>query len=255
MDGSVARFYNSTIGKKVVMAVTGLVLVLFVLGHMAGNLKMFAGYDVSGVHAMDAYAEMLRSIGADILGKENFLWIARAVLLLCVVLHFASAFQLAKLNRAARPVGYKIERYRSSNAASRTMLYGGVLVLIFIVFHILHFTTGTLHFDGFQHGKVYSNVHSGFQVWPVALFYIVTMAALGAHLFHGIWSLCQTLGVDTPKWNLGIRRAALVISVGVFLGFSAVPLSVVFGVLPQPRNVVSIQQVGELPPTATPAVK
>lgn len=219
------------------MAVSGLVMVGFVVGHMVGNLKAFAGIDpVTQRYKLDEYAVYLREIGAGMLGDEVFLWIVRAVLLLSLVLHVVSGISLARLNRRARPVGYLNPDYRASNAASRTMLYGGVFLLVFIVFHILHFTTGHLHHNGFVHGQVQANVVLGFQDSLIAAVYVVAMALLALHLYHGVWSMFQTLGVDSPRWNGGIRLAAKVIAVVLFVGFSAVPVAGVLGKLPAPAG-------------------
>ena len=157
--GIIREFYRSTVGKKIAMAVSGLVLVLFVVGHMSGNLKIFAGVDPStGDYKIDDYGVFLRTIGAEMFGKEGVLWLVRIVLLGCVVIHAWSGIQLARLNRRAKPQGYEVVSYRSANAASRTMLYGGLFLIVFITFHILHFTTGTVHFSGFVHGQVYAKV-------------------------------------------------------------------------------------------------
>jgi succinate dehydrogenase / fumarate reductase cytochrome b subunit len=234
-------FYGSTIGKKVSMALSGLVLVLFVLGHMAGNLKIFAGVDPStGDYKIDDYGRFLRAMGAEMLGHSGVLWIVRVVLLGCLVIHAVSGIQLARLNRRAKPVGYKNPNYRSANAASRTMLYGGLFLLVFVVFHILHFTTGQLHFSGFVEGQVYANVFSGFQNVFTAGFYVVAMGLLAAHLYHGTWSMFQTLGVDTPRWNKGIRMAAKVVALVLFVGFSAVPVAIAVGALPAPVETSNV---------------
>jgi succinate dehydrogenase / fumarate reductase cytochrome b subunit len=233
--GLVREFYASTIGKKVAMATTGLVLVLFVLGHMAGNLKIFAGIDPStGHYKIDDYGVFLRSFGAEMLGHEGFLWIARVVLLGAVLIHALSGIQLARLNRVAKPVGQAVKSYRSANAASLTMLYGGLFLIVFIVFHILHFTTGSLPFTPFEEGKVYSNVWLAFQSYGTAGFYVVSMALLALHLYHGTWSMFQTLGIDTPRWNKGIRTIAKMVSFAIFLGFSAVPIAIAIGLLKGP---------------------
>lgn len=228
-------FISTTVGKKIIMAATGLVLLLFVAGHMAGNLKMFAGIDAaSGKYKLDLYAELLRSIGADFIGHETFLWGVRAVLLLCLVLHVSAALQLAALNARAKPINPQRQWYGASNPASRTMLYGGLFLLCFIVFHILHFTTGHLHFRGFVHGAVYHNVFQGFQSAAVAAFYVLAMACLALHLYHGTWSLFQTLGIDSPAWNGGLRTIAKVLAVLLFVGFSAVPVAASLDLLPSP---------------------
>lgn len=233
--GLIRDFYGSTVGKKVAMAVSGLVLVLFVIGHMAGNLKIFAGIDPStGDYKIDDYGVFLRTMGAEMFGKEGVLWIVRIGLLAAVVIHALSGIALARLNRRAKPQGYQVRSYRSANAASLTMLYGGLFLVVFITFHILHFTTGTLHFSGFVHGQVYANVYSAFQNFVTAGFYVVAMALLGLHLYHGTWSMFQTLGVDAPRWNNGIRAAAKVVAVAMFLGFSSVPVGIAIGALPAP---------------------
>jgi succinate dehydrogenase / fumarate reductase cytochrome b subunit len=243
--GLIRNFYASTIGKKVAMAVSGLVLVLFVLGHMAGNLKIFAGIDpATGDYKIDDYGRFLRSMGSEMLGHSGVLWIVRVVLLACVLIHAISGIQLARLNRAAKPVGYKTKSYRSANAASLTMIYGGLFLVVFIVFHILHFTTGNLHFAGFVEGEVYANVWSAFQNFLVAGFYVVSMGLLGLHLYHGTWSMFQTLGVDTPRWNQGLRTMAKFIAVALFIGFSAVPVGIAAGLLPAPavQNTAPISE-------------
>lgn len=231
----IKTFYGSTIGKKITMALSGLVLVLFVLGHMAGNLKIFAGIDPStGDYKIDDYGRFLRSMGAEMMGHEGLLWVVRLVLLACLVTHAVSGIQLARLNRRAKPEGYKVASYRSANAASRTMIYGGLFLLVFVTYHILHFTTGTVHFDGFVEGEVYANVFAAFRHWGIAAFYVVSMGLLAAHLYHGTWSMFQTLGVDTPKWNTGFRTVAKIVAIALFLGFSSVPVSIAAGILPAP---------------------
>jgi len=228
-------FYISTVGKKITMAISGLVLVLFVVGHMAGNLKIFAGIDSStGDYKIDDYGRFLRSMGSEMLGHSGVLWIVRVVLLGCLVAHAVSGIQLARLNRRAKPEGYKVSVFRSANAASRTMLYGGLFLLVFIVFHILHLTTGTVHTRGFVEGEVYANVYNAFTAPTLVAFYVVAMGLLAAHLYHGTWSMFQTLGVDTPQWNKGIRATAKVISIAMFVGFCSVPLAIVTGVLTPP---------------------
>ena len=235
MSSKVLQFYSTTVGKKIVMALSGLALVGFVIAHMLGNLKIFFGKNLlTGKYKFDEYAEFLREMGEHLVGHGNLLWIARAILLVCVVLHMMSGIQLARLNARAKPVKTTNPNYRSSNAASRTMLYGGLFLILFIVYHILHFTTGTVHYRGFVEGAVYSNVVLGFQSVPVASFYIFAMACLALHLYHGTWSMFQTLGVDSPVWNNSIRLAAKIVAFIVFLGFCSLPISVLLGVLAPP---------------------
>ena len=232
---STCSFYRSTIGKKVAMAISGLVLVAFVLGHMAGNLKYFFGMDsVTGVYYIDHYAQLLREIGQDFLGHSNFLWLTRIVLLACLVIHVVSAIALNRLNRSAKDVKYMKNSYGSSTAASRTMVYGGLFLLAFIVFHILHLTTGHLHAHGFSEGMVYQNIYNAFVNLPLAGLYVLAMAFLMAHLYHGAWSMFQTLGVDSPHWNNGLRTFAKVVAILLFVGFSAVPVATALKLMPAP---------------------
>jgi succinate dehydrogenase / fumarate reductase, cytochrome b subunit len=237
----IAEFYSTTIGKKVVMAVTGALLLGFVVMHMLGNLKAFAGIDpATGMYKFDDYAHFLREIGADLAGKMTLLWIARAVLLVAFVLHIVSAIQLARINRLAKPVGTRNQAYSSANAASRSMLFGGLFVLFFVVYHLLHFTFGITHFNGFMDGRVYSNVVLGFQSPLVVLFYLASMCLLSLHLYHGTWSMFQTLGVDSPQWNGPVRAMAKAIAVILFIGFSSVPVAVLTGILQPPTRVAAL---------------
>ncbi len=220
---------STTVGKKIVMAVTGIVLVGFVVGHMLGNLKIFAGAH-DGVYALDHYAEGLRQFGDPILMRGQFLWIARAVLLLAVVLHIWSAISLKIRSNAARPVGYKKVEHEASTLASRTMIWGGILLLVFIVFHLLHLTTGTVTpgFE-FEHGQVQANMTHGLSVGWVAAFYIVAMIALGMHLYHGVWSMLQTLGVAHPRYDSWRKRLAVAVAILVAVGNIAIVVAVLSG--------------------------
>jgi succinate dehydrogenase / fumarate reductase cytochrome b subunit len=211
--------WDSTIGKKVVMAVTGIIGVGFVLGHMIGNLQVFQG------------AERLNAYGALLHGPLNeLLWAVRVVLIASVVLHVIAAYQLTQRDRAARPVGYARKEPQVSTFASRTIRIGGVILLGFIVFHIMHFTTGTVRPTGtFEPGNVYGNVVGSFRIWWVTLFYVVAMAALGLHLYHGVWSSSRTLGVARPSPRPLRRPVALVLALLIAGGFALVPLVVFFG--------------------------
>jgi succinate dehydrogenase / fumarate reductase cytochrome b subunit len=223
------------------MASSGLVLVLFVLGHMVGNLKLFMGIDpATGDYKIDDYGRFLRAMGSEMLGHEGALWLVRVVLLGCIVIHAASGIQLALLNKRAKPQGYAQSAYRSANAASRTMVYGGSFLVLFIIFHILHFTTGQLHFHGFVEGQIYANVFSAFQDKVLVTVYVVSMLLLALHLYHGTWSMFQTLGVDAPRWNKGLKLVAKIVAVALFIGFSAVPVSIALGKLPVPVETAHI---------------
>lgn len=244
MRVSVIEFYRSSIGKKIVMALTGLLLVGFLVGHMVGNLKAFGGVDpLTGMHKLDAYALFLREIGEKMLGHGGFLWLSRIVLLGAVLLHITAAVQLAAMNRRARGRSYETQRFSSATLASRGMLVGGVVLLVFIIFHILHFTTGTLHFRGFVEGNVFENVVRGFQSFPVLVFYLIALGAVALHVYHGGWSLLQTLGLDSPYLNSSVRRGVRVLAVLLFVGFSSVPLGVATGVLSLSRLSLTDQSL------------
>src|SRR5678815_704078 len=209
-------FWGSAVGKKIVMAVTGAIGVGYLIGHVAGNLLVFLGPP-----EIDAYAAFLKS-------KPGLLWATRTILLLAVILHIIAAFQLARLSQKSRPIGYKRWRAVGSDFASRTMRWTGPVVGIFIVYHLLHFTTGTVHPD-FHEGRVYHNVTSGFQVWYVSAFYIVAMIALLAHLYHGAWSMFQSVGLNHPKYNRLVRAFTTIITIVVVLGFISIPVAVLLG--------------------------
>jgi succinate dehydrogenase / fumarate reductase cytochrome b subunit len=223
--------YRSSIGKKIVMAVTGFLLVLFVFIHMLGNLKIYAG-PTEGHYKIDVYGEWLREMGYPVLGHEQGLWIFRIGLLVLAVLHVWSALAVWRMSRAARPVDYRKRESVASTWGSRTMRVGGLILLAFIVFHILHFTTGTIDPSGtFRHGEVHANMVAGFEVWWVSLFYIVAMIFLGLHLYHGIWSAFQTLGVANPRHKHWRRSLAVAVAVIVTLGNISIPLAILFGIV------------------------
>lgn len=222
----VLGFWRTVIGKKVVMAVTGVVLVGFVIAHMLGNLKIFAGPD-----EINAYSRFLREVGTPELSYGQLLWFVRIVLLVCVTLHIMAAIQLTRMSRAARPIRYTVKRDIETTFAARMMRWGGVLLAAFIVFHLLHLTGGVVGFapGRFQDLAVYQNVVAAFVVWPVALFYIVAMLALCLHLSHGIWSLLQTLGWSTARNAATLKLLSHAIAIVVFLGFTSVPVAVMAG--------------------------
>jgi succinate dehydrogenase cytochrome b subunit len=213
-----ASFLGSTIGKKVVMALTGVVLVGFVVAHMAGNLQLYLGPEV-----LNAYGHALRELlhGAG-------LWIARAVLLACVGLHVWAATSLTLQSRAARPVGYRQQSWTESTYASRTMRWSGPILLLFILYHLAHFTLGNAH-PQFVEGDVFHNVVTGFHVGPVVFFYVVAMLALGLHLYHGIWSMLQTLGLSHPRYNPVRHGLSTLVTLAVVGGNLSFPLAVYFG--------------------------
>lgn len=220
---SVLRLYRSSLGKKAVMGMTGLALFGFVLLHMAGNLKMY-----QGEAKFDAYAEGLREFGAPILGHGQALWIARLVLLAAVLLHLHAALALTLQNRRARPTEYEVKDTVQATYAARSMRWGGVIVLLFVLYHLAHLTFGWAHPD-FQAGKVYQNVVVAFQVPWVAAFYFAANLALGLHLYHGLWSLFQSLGWNHPKLNPWRRRFAALFAILVTLGNVSFPIAVLMG--------------------------
>lgn len=213
---SVARgFLGSTVGRKMVMAVTGFLLFGFVLAHMAGNLQIYLG-----PHAMNAYGAMLREIlhGAG-------LWVARTGLLAAALLHIWAAWSLTRESQAARPVAYQRLVPDASTYASRTMRWGGVIVLLFVIYHLLHFTTGTLHPD-FIPGDVFHNFVVGFRSVPVSIAYMTATVALGFHLRHGVWSMLRTLGLSHPRHGRMAEAAALGFAFVVTLGNLSFPIAV-----------------------------
>lgn len=216
-------FYRSALGKKYVMAISGIVLFGWVFAHMVGNLKFFLG-----PQALNEYAEWLKAMGHPLLPHMAGLWASRILLLVLVVLHIVAATQLTLMNRAARPVKYsKVERVEA-DYASRTMRWGGVIIALFVVYHLLHLTTGDVHAD-FIAGDVYHNVVVAFSRPLVALVYIVAVTALGFHLYHGLWSMFQSLGWNHPRFNSWRRVFATVFSIVIWAGFLTVPVAILLG--------------------------
>ena len=224
-----ASLYKNTIGKKFIAAITGLILFGFLIGHVAGNLKVFTGSSADGVPHIDEYAHFLRVMGEPILPEMAGLWIARVFLLIALVVHVVVVSQLALQSAEARPVSYVKSTKAAASLPALWMMFSGLLILGFIIFHILHFTLGAVPLGEFQHGYVYNNLAYSFALWPVSIGYIAVMVVLGFHLFHGIWSLFQTLGFDNPDRNRGLRAFALIATVGLVVGFSAVPVSFLLG--------------------------
>lgn len=220
-------FYHSTVGKKIIMAVTGLIGVGFVILHVAGNLQAFAGRE-----KINSYSALLHGPGAELL------WLTRAVLIVAVILHVMMAVQLTQRARAARPVKYREREPQVSTLSSRAMRWGGALLLAFIVFHLLHFTTRQVdpghwaqRVDKSGRYDIYGNIVASFRIWWVSLFYLVAMGALGLHLWHGVWSLGRSLGVAKPSSHPLRRRVAPILAIALWVGFSLVPLAVIAGVI------------------------
>lgn len=217
--------YRSAVGKKAVMAVTGIILFGFILVHMVGNLHLY-----EGPQYMNEYGQFLRQVGAPAIPPHAALWIARAVLLAAVVLHIWAAWQVSRKSREARPVRYEQRPKKHTSYASRTMRWGGVIILLFVIYHLLHFTLGTVHPD-FREGEPYHNVVAGFRIWWVSLFYIVAQAALGLHLYHGVWSLFQSLGWNHPRFNRWRDVFAHTFAWVITVGNISFPIAVLTGLV------------------------
>ena len=239
----VVNLYRSSVGKKILMALSGLVLFGFIVGHMAGNLKVLqgcepaeaadhaAGLSVPGqTCALDTYAEFLRDFGYPAIPHGAFLWGFRLLLLGAIATHAVSAFQLWRRARAARPQGYGKPKDISFTYASRTMRWGGVILLLYVVYHLAHLTTGQAHSD-FIRGGVHHNYIVAFQSPLILAVYFIANAALCLHLFHGLWSATQTLGANHPKYNHLRRPVATLVSLAIFVGFMLPPVLVFAGVV------------------------
>jgi len=214
------RMLNSSIGLKITMALTGVILSGFVLVHMLGNLQVY-----QGAEALDAYGKLLRK-------EPSLLWTFRLVLLSAVGLHIWAFLALTRKNLQARPQAYQARKYKESSFASRSMTITGPLILAFIIYHILHLTTGTVHPD-FQEGAVYHNLVVGLRGLRgiVGVIYVVAMIMLAFHLWHGVWSMFQTLGAPEDRYRSLGRRIATIFTILVTLGFASVPLAVLTGFL------------------------
>jgi succinate dehydrogenase / fumarate reductase cytochrome b subunit len=222
-----SRSTRSTIALKLLMALSGLVFIGFVLLHMYGNLKAFAGHD-----AYNEYAHHLRTLGEPMLPHEGALWIIRVVLLGSLVVHVYAAFTLWRRSRNARTVKYVVKKHTGAIPASRMMRFGGVALLLFLVWHLLNFTVGKVNVSGGATNDPYNLLVDSFDVWWLTLIYLAAMAMLGAHLHHGTWSACQTLGItSTERARTLAKRFAFVLAVIISGGFSLVPIFVLAGVI------------------------
>jgi len=223
------RATRSTIALKLLMAASGIVFILFVLLHMYGNLKAFAGHD-----AYDAYAEHLRTLGTPMLPGSGFLWILRTVLIVSLVVHVWSAAALWKRARRARRVQYQVKRNVASSLSSRTMRWGGLTILLFVIWHLIEFTIGKVNIAGGPKNDPYNLLVDSFagSSWWMTVIYLVAMAALGLHLHHGTFSSLQTLGLtNTAASRQRARIAGWVVAIVIAGGFSLVPLFILFGVI------------------------
>ncbi|MBV9037749.1 MAG: succinate dehydrogenase cytochrome b subunit [Acidobacteriaceae bacterium] len=214
------RFWESTNGKKVIMGATGFILFAFIIGHMLGNLQIYAGAD-----KFNGYGHFLH-------GVPELLWIVRIGLLIAVGLHIWASIGLAARKINARPVGYAKRQNTVSSYASRTMYWSGPILLAFIIYHILHLTAGVVHpGSSFKEGDVYANTVSGFQVPYVSAWYIFSMILLGLHLRHGVWSMFQSLGINHPRHTPILQKAALLFAIIITAGFISIPVSVLLGLV------------------------
>jgi succinate dehydrogenase / fumarate reductase cytochrome b subunit len=212
------RFWQTTVGKKAIMAVTGFMLFGFVVSHLLGNLQIYLPPE-----KINHYSAALKALPA-------LLWSVRITLLIAVGLHIWSSYKLWILQREARPIKYIKKANLNSTYASRTMLWSGPIILAFLIFHLLHFTFGTVHPGGsFDEHNVYNNVVTGFQVWPVSLFYIVAMIMLCYHLYHGLWSMFQSLGFSHPVYTPWLKGLAKIVAILIAVGNISIPVAVLVG--------------------------
>jgi len=220
-------FFTSDVGMKWMMALTGIGLLGYILVHMIGNLKIFIGPE-----DLDHYAESLRTLLYPIFPKEGVLWLFRIGLSAMAIIHIWSATVLALRNRKARgSIRYEKKReYAAANYASRTMLWGGVLIALFVLYHLADLTIGSANPD-YVAGDVYNNVVYSFERWPVALFYLVTMFFLALHIYHGAWSLFQSLGMANPRYDIWRRWLAVALALAILIGNSSIPIAVQLGIL------------------------
>ena len=226
--------YSTAVGKKYVMAITGILLIGFVVVHMIGNLKLFQPAGEDGVYQLDVYGVWLRELFYPGIPKYGLLWILRVGLIVAALLHVHAAYGLTVLNRRARAVKYQSARdYEIANFASRTMRWTGIIVLLFVLWHLADLTLGWVNPD-FVYGEVQRNVVASFERVPVSIFYIVANIALGVHLFHGVWSLFQSMGWNNPRFNAWRRPLATGIATIIVVGNVSFPIAVLAGVITHP---------------------
>jgi succinate dehydrogenase / fumarate reductase cytochrome b subunit len=225
------EFYRSAIGKKWIMGLTGLAIILFVLAHMVGNWKIFFP-DVNGIPEIDLYAETLRTLLFPLVPEQVVLWIMRTGLIVAFLLHIHAAYALTLVNRQARSEEYEGPRqYLVANYASRTMRVSGTIFLAFLLFHLADLTLGLqpLAPETWERGEVYANFVATFSRAPVTAFYVIATALLSLHLYHGAWSMFQSLGFNHPRFNTWRHGFAVGLAVVVFVGNAVMPLAVLFG--------------------------
>ena len=211
------------------MAVSGLIFIGFVFGHMYGNLKAFAGHD-----AFNEYAEHLRTLGTPILPHGGFLWIARTVLILALVTHVVTGLKLWRRAKLARTVNYQVKKHTGAIPASLILRWAGVAIFLFLVWHLLHFTIVKIDVSntGVEVHDPYALMVASFEVWWMTLIYLAALTMLGAHLHHGFWAACQTLGFNgSARARATSRRFSLTLALVITVGFAAVPVAVLLGII------------------------
>ena len=217
MTQSKTTFYSTSVGKKVVMAVTGVLAFSFVVIHMIGNMQVFVS-----ASAINRYARFLHDLGPG-------LWVFRILMAVIILVHMIAATQVTLQNMNARPNRYARTKYRETSYAARTMWLGGPIIALFVIYHLMHLTFGTAH-TSFS-DNVYNNVVFGFQVPWVSAIYIVAMLLLGLHLSHGLWSMFQSMGLNHPKWNRARRIFAYLFGLGIAIGNISIPVSILAGIV------------------------
>lgn len=221
------QFYRSAVGKKWVMAISGIMMLGFVVAHLVGNLKLYLGKEPDGKYAIDVYGEALRELLHPIMPNMVVLWILRIGLIVALVAHVHAAATLTIMNRKARPTSYQSSRdYVAVNFASRSMRYTGVILLAYLVFHLLDLTIGSANPD-FVDGAVHNNMIASMQRWPVAIAYIIANIAIAVHLYHGTWSMFQSLGLNNPRYNAALKAFATGISLLIGVGNVLFPILIV----------------------------
>lgn len=222
----IGTLYHSVIGKKAIVAATGSMMIGFLLLHVWGNLKVFSSDSRAGLPEVDVYANFLRTMGEPILPYGSALWIIRIVMLISLFVHVVCVIQLAHHNRKARPIRYQHARnFEEATIPARAMLYTGSIILVFVGFHLLQFTLGAIDASRFTQNEVYANLYRAFQVPGYVALYVFVMAIICVHLYHGAWSLFQTVGSDNPDRNKSLRGLAVGLALGLFVAFSSVPVS------------------------------
>lgn len=216
--GRVGTFYRSLVGKKVIMAVTGVLLLLWIVGHLLGNLQIFEGPE-----RLNAYAAFLKKTG-------EIIWAVRVVMLVALVLHIVASIQVSLAAKRARPIGYAVKKSIETSYAARTMIWSGPLIFLYIVYHLMMFTFLTTG-PGYSPTDVYRNEVLAFRVPAITAVYVVAIFFLGLHLYHGAWSMLHTLGASNPRYRVLRRTVAPVVAIAITLGYIAIPVAVLAGLV------------------------